>query len=47
MKSINSMSIGGEAKGFFEGDTFNTLSKTACDLGIADPTQIENLKNEA
>ena len=39
------MSVGGEAKGFLEGDTFKSLSKTACDLGIADPTTISNLKN--
>ena len=41
------MTVGGEAKGFLEGPTFKNLSKTACDLGLSDPTTIENLKNEA
>ena len=40
------MTLRGEAKRFLEGPIFQNLSKTACDLGLADSKTIENLKNE-
>ncbi len=41
------MSLKSEAKRFLDGSIFQNLSKTACDLGIADSKTIENLKNDA